>query len=274
METKIVKELQGEKKKQLASFNANFSETKALLSDNSAAKATILKKMGMGEEIIEYEKNLGKNIDTSKLEDEYGAGVYTHEELKDLCIKYSLRLNRPRHYFGKIGKELTNKILEFSQDNGLRLGIGEDKWEGDYSNFYILAPAEHFRDEYGERIERLSHANSVILLYKVKTTEDYEFYKVIYSWGDSFKSRRLIKGWKRKNVSNWYLYLSIIASIPLILFFGIIGLPFWLSILIGGIIGSLLSLIRLPWRNGSINNKHGFFTERNWNNLPEKIDIV
>jgi hypothetical protein len=251
-------ELEETRLKDEISNNSKISDTKMLLATNEANRISVLNALGLNSGIKEYVEVKRRSLDREKLENEYGKDIFHIDEIEKLCLKYDLRFLNSKHYNGNITNDLPEKVIEFSQKHNVRVGINNDTWSGDGDKFYILGPRNKF-DKNRSKKEKVKD-NDPILFYHT----DRDYYKVVYAWGNSLSMFRLIKGWRRLNLRNRFLFISSIISLLTVSFFGAIGLNFIGSFLLGIGFAMLISLIFLPWNDGLDYNSN-FFTENGWN---------
>lgn len=132
---------------------------------------------------------LSTNSYTSKLKEDYQRTEFakkTYEkesftglQVKELCIKYDLRILSIDKYNGKIPSDLGKIVSKFSKDHNIDLNP---------NNFYILAPVEMFSTE-----KYVAPDQDPILFYKdSKTTESWKRVEEedtliqIHNWGNDF----------------------------------------------------------------------------------------
>lgn len=250
-------ELLESQRDQESAMDLEISDTKLLLADNEANRIQVLKALGLDDGIKEYEEAKGRSLDRKKLEEDYGKDIFHLDEIKNLCLKYDLRLLNTRFYNGAITSELPDKVVEFSKEHDIRVGVGGDTWSGDGDKFYILAPREKFRTERTKQ----SRANDKDPILFFNTGNNH--YKMVYAWGHSLKMFRLIKGFRRKNSLNRYLHTLSIIMLLFIPSLGALGMNIYGSFFLGSALAALASLAFMPWDNG-IDHRSNYFTENGW----------
>jgi len=254
----LIDELEDNKNKQENLINSQVSNAKILLAENEANKIAVLKALGLDSEIKVYEEAKGRSIDRKTIEKEFGRDVFHIDEIEKLCIKYDLRFLHTSKYNGSITSDLARKIVDFAKKHELRIGVNGDTWGGDKDKFFILAPRENFRKE----IKPIQDKDPILFFSTGKL-----LYKVVYSWGYSLRATRLLKGWRKRNARNRFLYVWSLISLLYVSILGFIGAPLWMAFSIGGALAALTSLLFLPWGDG-IELDHAYFSEYGWNESP------
>lgn len=250
-------ELLESKGEQDAVVNSRISDTKMLLADNEANRIQVLKALGLDEGIQEYEDATRRSLDRKQFEEDYGKDIFHSDEIKALCLKYDLRLLNTKFYNGSITSELPDKVVDFAKKHDVKVGVGGDTWSGDGDKFYILAPRDKFKPDRSKSAKERD--KDPILFFAT----DRGYYKMVYAWGSSLKMFRLLKGWRRRNSRNRYIFVVSLLSTVIVPLLGFAGLALFGSLLIGVAISSLAALIFMPWDEG-IDTNSDYYTENGW----------
>ncbi len=178
----------------------------------------------------------------NKLTDEYGSGVYTELQVKEICMKYRLRFLPSTYYKGTVPIEAIHKLKEFIKSNDKLKYLDGANAYGFERNVFILAPTNMFnissntqkaKDENAKmrELKRLQEQDPALFI----KLEDNR-YLFIKEWGNSFSFSRKILGALTAKLStlNTFFFIS------------------WLIFIIAGIYGFMQIWNNLP---SSINDK-------------------
>jgi len=218
-EIKGIKEELESKRQMSVDKTENVPSVKLLMSGEDGDRE-ILKRTGLDHDIKEAEKIKGLEIDRKNLEDTYKGFVFTEEEIKDICIKYDLRLLPTKHFRGDLDTEVAEKLKAFVAEHPEIGAVSE--------SFYIIAPENSFDLEYSDA--KPSAKTDLILVYKVRTERgELEKFVFIHKWGkEEFSSLRRLKGIFYESTSSMTSVLMsawtvIISTVFGVLFNGFTG---------------------------------------------------
>lgn len=195
----VEKELDA-KRKQSIDGNQIVDSAKLLLAGDHAKERDLLKKIGLGHQIIKAETKHGINLERESLENKFEGKVFTEAEIKSLCLDYNLRFLSTQYFKGNIDLEIGVKIRHFFEKNKL-----SDGYSGDQNSFYIMAPAKAFNLE--DRPKPLKNIDPV-LFYRPNNRGDK--YLMVHKWGNEFTVARLIGGMMNRNV---WIHLAFVWAI-------------------------------------------------------------
>lgn len=171
-------------KKQSQDGNKIVDSAKLLLAGDHAEEIDILKKLGLGHQIIKAEEHRGINIEREKIENQYEGKVFTEHEIKSICLDYNLRFLPTQRFKGSVDLELGVKIRNFFKKHNLNPNQGGL----DTDSFYIMAPTKAFNlDDRPKPAE-----TDPVLFYRPSRRDDK--YLLVHKWGNEFTVMRLISG--------------------------------------------------------------------------------
>ncbi len=130
--------------------------------------------------------------------------AYSHDQIRNLCIKYRLRCLPVDLFKGHVDELVPQKKSEFAQNftEGMQESVEEE-------NYRILAPSEMFR---------LTNLNrDPLLLYRFELNGAY-YYKLVHQWGgDLSKWRALtnfpLRSMKHLVVSCLVFWLAVLMAL-------------------------------------------------------------
>ena len=212
MNVNIVKKLENKRKNSQKETEVVIQEVKLLMDSEAEAERSALKVAGLVNHMEHIDQKRGQEIERAKFEEEYGNNVFTENEIKDICLKYDLRMLETRRFLGKIDGEVAVKLKHFMADKQGEMG--------NYSrNFYVIAPETAFQLEKQPR--KPPRQIDPILVYKVPGADQYVF---IHKWGRDFTLWRRFRGFYFESVFNMLLInwaiLSIVFSMSVALAHG------------------------------------------------------
>lgn len=253
----------GQRREEIAGDKA-LQEVKLLMSGDELEDMRILRQLGVNSNIQRLDNEHAKMIELENLDKQYGE-VFTIEEIKNLAIKYRLRLLNSKHFIGDLDVQIAAKVKQFAKDtnsqiDNFSLGV----------KFFILAPPEMFSLEQVDFVKTKDRYPDPLLFYKI----DEEHYRLIHKWGNDFSIFRRYTGWKWENLGNWW-FNHFCKMLPIVTFIFYIsaGPSFvidhwiWTMVMITG--GSIIASTIM---NGAVTDDNwfdqedGFFTPHNWRN--------
>lgn len=206
MKVDVVEKLEQNRSSSKMTVNRIENEVGLLMAPDMSAEREALRKAGLTMHSQEVERAVGSEIERQKLEDHYGSKVFKAEEIKDLCVKYDLRLLRASDFAGKIDGEVAKKLAAFVDAHKNEIG--------NYSaeSFYILAPGSSFKLE--DRPVKVRNVDPV-LLYKPRSGDGYVF---VHKWGQDFTAWRRLRGFFFESLGNMWtvsfsFYFVLISAV-------------------------------------------------------------
>lgn len=196
----VEKELDA-KRKQSIDGNQIVDSAKLLLAGDHARERDLLKKIGLGHQIIKAETHHGINIERESIENKFEGKAFTLDEIKSLCLDYNLRFLHTQWFKGSIDLEIGVKIRHFFEKNKLN-----DGYSGDQNNFHIMAPAKAFNLE--DRPKPLKNIDPV-LFYRPNGGDKY---LLVHKWGNEFTVARLIGGMMRRSEAVNIMFVFCFAT--------------------------------------------------------------
>lgn len=186
-------------------------EAKQLLLGASVAERQVLANAGLDDNIKAHEDAKGVNLERERFEGTYGEKVFTHEEVKEICGKYALKMLPSKFYKGGIDPVLGAKIVEFFKKNN----IDSRNYEA-ANSLYIMAPPSMFR--LTRKVDPFRIQLDPVLFYKIGR-HDEPMYIPIHQWGNDFTIfRRLVGAVKYNYWTNAVFGTAYKAVILLMLF--------------------------------------------------------
>jgi len=213
MKVNPLKKLQSARKANVKENKNIISEVQLLLDTAGQEEREALRIVGLEHHVIHAENTRSVEIERKKFEEEYASSSFTETEIKDLCIKYDLRMLPTRLFVGKLDGEVASKLKAFVSKHKSEIGHYSD-------NFYVIAPPKAFKlEDQPVKPERIDP----ILVYKVPGARNREEnqYILIHKWDKDFTLYRRLVALKYKSLTTlhmfWTLFLTLIVSaIPLI----------------------------------------------------------
>lgn len=219
MSTKLTQELEKAQTKQYQELESEgiLKKVDQLLIGHEETQTKVLKDAGFRTP-NQYESKLVEDYKRTEIANKiYSTKSYTGKQIKDICIKYDLRMLPTRYYQGAIDVDLADKIEDFLEKNNLAMNEGE---------FFILAPVESF-----ETVEKIVPRNvDPILFYRTdKNRNRYstsagedETFTQIHNWGNDFTELRRWRflldqskskdDWSTNSMKTIFLILSVILT--------------------------------------------------------------
>ena len=191
MSDKLVKELQSVKEDTVRQFRNSedpiIKDVETLLIGMGERDASVLRNVGLDHQ-LEYVKKHEDDYNRTKYADKiYEAESYVGSQIRELCIGFDLRLLPAHLYNGSIPTDLARVIDNFAKTHEL------DIKQKDY---YILAPAEQFKEE----IRHVQVRRDPILFYRLpsgsSTTSSSakpqlkDTFVQVHNWGNDFTDAR------------------------------------------------------------------------------------
>lgn len=192
MKVDIVKKLNDQRKTSIDSTEKIVGEVKLLLDTHSQKERMALKIVGLDRHVQEVERTRGVEIERSKFEEEYGNKVFHIDEVKEICMKYDLRLLETRRFAGKLDAQVAYKLSAFIEAHEQEMGCSSN-------DFYIMAPEYAFN--LSNRPAKVRDMDPV-LLYRMPRTDHYVF---IHKWGLDFTIMRRLRGMFFSSLSSMWL---------------------------------------------------------------------
>lgn len=215
---------------------------KLLMAQDVQQERLVLKHLGIDSKITQIEKIQGEEIELKQLKEEYGE-TFKLSEIRDLALKYGLKLRPSAEYKGEVDLELASKTRRFLQS------INEDNDWSIANKFYILAPIESFAMELKPKPAPIPKVmKDPILFYKANP--NVEYYTMVHKWGTDFTNTRKLIGWYTKNKKN----KEVAALMFIVLFTLLCTVGFALlgaSLIVGSLIGFTLSALFCVYLTGT-----------------------
>jgi hypothetical protein len=201
-------------------LNEPLTEVKLLLEGDRQKDLHIMRHLAGSSEMIQNEHALGRKLELINLEEKYGQ-IFTATNIRDLAVKYKLRLLNSTKFKGKMDIQAISKLKTFAEDSGLSI-MDEATLS---RRFYILAPVESFstghrtiKSAKDEEAERKRIARDPILFYKIDETH----YRMIHKWGNDFSATRRILGWYWESPENYVMGNRMMAAVTSILVYALL----------------------------------------------------
>lgn len=225
MKVNIEKELirnQEEINKNLGSgTDSAVTEIKAFLEYKTLEDSFIMDNLGMNSLNAQVQKDKGKLIVMEQIEKATKFTVITEDVIKDLCMRYRLRLLPTNRYIGAFPPDITTEIKELEKNKReshpkfTRFDQHQLQTE-----FYVLAPPSMFKLDKVVKEPKVSVIRNFlkaleeepILFYK----ENDNHYVLLKKWGDDFTIFRRILGFftgKEENLVKFTMFLIAFISI-------------------------------------------------------------
>lgn len=206
------------------------SVAKQLLAANAAEEVDALLDLGISHELKATHEAIKEANIRNSLEERLGKNVFTRDELKQLQMKYFLRLAPVNLYRGPIPRNLGAILVDFCKKNNIVTKV-ED------GNFFVLAPPNMFSDYETFWEKHKVYADGVVelkksisdsfmttmdphLLYRIPGSNGTPKYAHVHGWGNDFSFLRRVVGLLRQTsvlpVLYWFMVRLIIPSYFLI----------------------------------------------------------
>jgi hypothetical protein len=259
----ILKELEQNRDSSKKKVDNVVKETQLLLECSESKEREALRIAGLDHEIRIVDSERGRELERENSETHYGGKVFTQTEIRDLCMKYDLRLLPSRMFSGKIDPVLGKKISDFVEKHQNEMGNSS-------SDFYIMAPGHSFNLE--NRKPKPPRNVDPVLLYKIPKKDEYVF---IHKWGADFTVWRRLRGMFFESDGSMFwlgstFYAFLIATIISLTsnfvpsvgsMFGMFGLTLLLSAALG-----LVTLLIFT----SSGDARNVFTRETWNSKEKR----
>lgn len=227
----------------------SISDLKEVLQKDVQAEEASRISMGLASnQLLAEQQSWLKQI---QLNEHYQGGIFCLDDVRQLCMDYSMRMLPAHLYRGPLDPMFGPKVKNFQRQHKL----SDEEVE---ENFYIVAPPEAFELE---KRQRPVLDLDPVLLYKVNDN----FYKLVHQWGNDLNVLRYVSSWKRRDLWNmtlhWFLMTFMVTMLLLGFFVDSLGNAVTLSLLISGLIGWMYySSFR-----DSPDEMRNRFTRYNWN---------
>lgn len=193
----IEQELDSKRKESKENGDQIVDSAKLLLEADHAKETDLLKKLGLGHQIIKAEEHRGLNIERENLENKYEGKVFTGAEIKSICMDYNLRFLSTRKFKGTVDLELGVKIRNFFEKHKLNDNSGGV----DTDSFFIMAPKKAFNLEDRPKPTPVDP----VLFYRPSRNEDK--YLLVHKWGNEFTVLRLISGLMNRSSAVHFMFV-------------------------------------------------------------------
>lgn len=146
----------------------------------------MLKAAGLDHQLQEAEDDRARIMVSGRLRQKYGATILSEAQVKELSVKYRLKLLHSKHYRGTVPPDLGAAIARFVK----QLESANPQHQAG-TNLFIMAPQEAFN----VRSYKIATVpKDPVLLYKF-TEPDGVFYAIIRKWGNDFTIIRRLYGY-------------------------------------------------------------------------------
>lgn len=240
----IEQKLDEKRKTTITNNNNILSDVKSLMASDTINEKNNLKAIGLGYSIIKAEEKLGIDIERKTFEKQLNAKTFSEQEIRELCLKYDLRLLSTSYFIGTIEPSVGTDLTKFLESNNLNVRhVSND--------FYIMAPPSAFM------LSKTTSKSDVVsvdpvLFYRVMPRDVSSdnvkpYYVLVKKWGNDFTIGRLILGWMNRSSYNSFVWQSVFFSMILTIIAGLIVGPSYffrtlsVTILFGTIISSILN---------------------------------
>lgn len=224
------------------------SELRTILQEDVATEQAHLDNMGLASNTLARQQQ--RWLRQYQLNEHYQGEVFYLDDVRKVCMDYSMRMLPARLYRGPLDPMFGPKVKNFQRKHHL----SDDEVE---ENFYIVAPPEAFELE---KRQRPVLDLDPVLLYKVNDN----FYKLVHQWGSDLNVFRYVSSWKRRDLWNmtlhWFLMTFMVTMLLLGFFVDSLGNAVTLSLLISGLIGWMYYS---SFRDSPDEMRHRF-TRYNW----------
>lgn len=217
--------IQADRKRQ-QNFSSTFSlaEIEQMLRQESVKEQKALQHMGLSDNPVEKQKH--QWLWQSRLNEQYQGEVFQVEDVRQVCMDYSMRMLPSHLYRGPVDPEFAVKVKNFQRTHQL-------SDEEVSRNFFIVAPTEAFELE--ERQRPVADLDPV-LLYRINDN----FFKLVHQWGSDLNVFSYVASWKKRDLWNmtchWFVMSFMVTMILLGFFVDSFGNACTLSLLISGLI--------------------------------------
>lgn len=219
MKVNIEQQLDAKRQTSIDDATNFVQDVKSLMAADSVKERTNLKEIGLGFSIIKAEEKLGVDLERKAFESELGAKTFSESEVKELCLKYDLRLLSTKFFVGAIepsvGADLTN-FLEKNAINARHVG----------NDFFVMAPPSAFMLQDMPAPPAPQNVDPV-LFYRVRprdvsSKEAKPYYVLVKKWGNDFTVGRLVLGWMKRSPQNSFAWQAVIFSLVLTALFSFV----------------------------------------------------
>lgn len=240
----LVEELKQKRSTSEKESEAIVDSAKLLMSADVQAERKILSQLGLDTKLVQIENLKGEEIEIKMLTEEYG-DTFKLNEIRDLAVRYGLKLRPAKEFQGEIDLELASKTRRFLEK------VGDNNQFAMDSRFFILAPIEAFEFKLTPKpIPIPKQVVDPILFYKPDHNRDY--YTMVHKWGTDFTYKRRLIGWFTANSTNKEItmfalfILTALLVMPILLVTGSsLVISGTVALLLGSIATILLTQIKL-----------------------------
>jgi hypothetical protein len=261
MAVNIKKILEERAQKNVDDVQSVLTETTKLLESYDQEKRAVLDDLGFVEHTEQVDMQRA-TLEKKKILSRFGDGIVTLEQIKEVCIKYRLRMLPTSMYAGKVDNQVGGIVMEFKRKHNIVV----------QSSFYIIAPAKNFKLNLEEkdtiiggtkkRIKRAYNSfQDPVLLYQI----DQDHYRIVHAWGRDFSFLRKVFSWPFRDKINMF-YTSFTA---LMIVFAMAFANFkHIGLIWGGSMTALVALLSWLYSyKGRWDKKHHndlFYSRYNW----------
>lgn len=212
-----------------------LDEAQAIINNAEKNDLSILDKLGMNENLKEYQKITTENEQASKFEEIYDVSV-----IRKMAIHYGLRFLPSDMYKGTIDPLLPSILNRFCDKHNITIEEVKKEWDYDWrgrmkhvgnnKQFFILAPAESFELE--------ERPKDPIIFYKINDSK----YALIHKWGNDLNNGRLLSNLFCRSTGHICLTYSVIVIIATLLTVHVTGEPGLYGLLSALVVNIMLSM--------------------------------
>lgn len=187
-----------------------LNEAQSILDNSEQKDLSVLDKLGMNDNLKEYQKITSENEQAAKFEEIYDISV-----IRKMAINYGLRFLPADMYKGTIDPVLPSVLNRFCEKNNISITLLEKSGDYDWrtgerrsthsKQFFILAPSTSFKLE--------PKPKDPIIFYKINKNK----YALIHKWGNDLNNGRLLSNFALRSTTHICLTFSVALIISICL---------------------------------------------------------
>lgn len=209
-----------------------LNEAQTILNNSAEKDLSILDKLGMNDNLKEYQKITSENEQAAQFDEIYDISV-----IRKMAIHYGLRFLPSDMYKGTIDPVLPSVMNKFCEKNNITIdpvkSESSDDWRSigvrhlggrsrssHQKQFFILAPSASFRLE--------ERPKDPIIFYKINANK----YAFIHKWGNDLSWDRKLKNYVVRSTMHFVLFYTFLVAALAGSFVHITGSPEFYTFLI------------------------------------------
>ena len=179
----------------------------------------------------------------------YNGEVYHGHDVREVCVKYRMRMLPSHRYCGPIDPEFGLKLSRFQRAHQLT----DDDLKHD---FFVVAPAETFDLE-----KRQRPLVDPLLLYRI----DEQHYKLVHQWGGDLHPLRYLRAWRHRSLTTMTLYWTLFTLVLTLGLFGALAESVTNALTISTVFTFLVGWGYHSTLRDSYDEQRDRFSIHNWN---------